>query len=165
MPNNTHFDTTRANVEYTGALALDLACADALDAASTYAFKGDMDVAALDALLRERGDDVPLVMMTITNNSGGGQPVSLANLHAVRDVCDRRGKALFLDACRFAENAWFIREYEPGQADRDVPDIVREIAGLADGMAALHRGVRAAGVGAGIRRGAGTGRSPGSASP
>jgi tryptophanase len=93
-----------------------------------------MDVAALDRLLRDQGDDVPVVMMTITNNSGGGQPVSLANLHAVRDVCDRHGKPLFLDACRFAENAWFIREKEDGQSGRDVVDIVREISGLADGM-------------------------------
>jgi tryptophanase len=134
VPNNTHFDTTRANVEFTGAEAVDLVCADAHDPESTYAFKGDMDVAALDRLLRDQGDDVPVVMMTITNNSGGGQPVSLANLHAVRDVCDRHGKPLFHDACRFAENAWFIREKEDGQSGRDVVDIVREISGLADGM-------------------------------
>ena len=132
VPNNTHFDTTRANVEYTGATALDLVAAH--DTSSTYAFKGDMDVEALERLLDDRADDVPVVMVTITNNSGGGQPVSLANLHAVRTVCDRYGKLLFLDACRFAENAWFIREHEDGHAERDVPDIVREMAGLADGM-------------------------------
>jgi tryptophanase len=134
VPNNTHFDTTRANVEYTGATALDLLGHEARNPASAYPFKGDMDVEALEELLRARADDVPLVMVTITNNSGGGQPVSLANLRAVRDVCDRYGKPLFLDACRFAENAWFIREMEQGQSGRDVPDIVREIAGLADGM-------------------------------
>ncbi len=86
-----------------------------------------MDVAALEALLAERGDDVPVVVVTITNNSGGGQPVSLENLRAVRAVCDRYGKPLFLDGCRFAENAWFIKTREPGQADRAVIDIVREI--------------------------------------
>jgi tryptophanase len=134
IPNNTHFDTTRANVEHTGATAVDLVVPEAHDPSSTSAFKGDMDVAALEDLLRERGTDVPLVMMTITNNSGGGQPVSLANLRRVREVCDRYGKPLFLDACRFAENAWFVREKEDGQGGRDVADIVREMASLADGM-------------------------------
>ena len=134
IPNITHFDTTRANIEYTGATAVDLVVAEGRDPASEYPFKGDVDVAALDRLLSERGPDVPVVMVTITNNSGGGQPVSLANLHAVREVCDAHGKPLFLDACRFAENAWFIKTREAGQGDRAVVDIVREIAGLADGM-------------------------------
>jgi len=93
-----------------------------------------MDVEALERLLAERGADVPVVFVTITNNSGGGQPVSLENLRAVRAVCDRHHVPLFLDACRFAENAWFIKLREPGQAERAIPDIVREMAGLADGM-------------------------------
>jgi tryptophanase len=94
-----------------------------------------MDLAALSAFIEARGsENVPVVFMTITNNSGGGQPVSLENLRGVRAICDRFGIPLFLDACRFAENAWFIHEREPGQADRSIPDIVREIASLADGM-------------------------------
>jgi tryptophanase len=134
VPNNTHFDTTRANVEHSGAEAVDLVIAEGRQPSLIHPFKGNMDVEALDALLRERGADVPLVVVTITNNSGGGQPVSLANLRAVREVCDRYGKPLFLDGCRFAENAWFIKEREPGQGHRSVTEIVQEIGSLADGM-------------------------------
>jgi len=134
IPNNTHFDTTRANVEATGAEALDLVIAEGRDPTAIHPFKGNVDTDALEALLAARGADVPVVFVTVTNNSGGGQPVSLENLRAVRAVCDRYDKPLYLDACRFAENAWFIKTREPGQADRAIPDIVRDMASLADGM-------------------------------
>ncbi|MGI8929488.1 MAG: tryptophanase [Candidatus Limnocylindrales bacterium] len=133
VPNNARFDTTRANVEYTGAEAVDLSPSH--DPQALMPFKGDMDVAALERLIAERGvASIPVVFMTVTNNSMGGQPVSMANLRAVREVCSRHGLPLFLDACRFAENAWFIKQREPGYADKKIPDIVREMASLADGM-------------------------------
>ena len=135
VPNNTHFDTTRANVEFSGAEAVDLVIPEGRQPSLVHPFKGNMDVDALDALIRERGpENVPVVFITVTNNSGGGQPVSLANLKAVREVCDRYEIPLFLDACRFAENAWFIHEREEGQHGRSIRDIVREMASLADGM-------------------------------
>jgi tryptophanase len=134
IPNNTHFDTTRANVEYTGAEAVDLVIPEGRDPRADHPFKGNMDVRALERLLYERRGEVPVVFVTITNNSGGGQPVSLANLREVHDVCAAHQVPFFLDACRFAENAWFIHEREPGQQEREVRDIVREIAALADGM-------------------------------
>ena len=133
--NNTHFDTTRANVEFTGADAVDCVCAEGKIPSLELPFKGNMDIALLEKTILERGPaNVPVVFVTITNNSGGGQPVSLGNLRAVKEVCRKYGIPLFLDACRFAENAWFIREREDGYSDKAVVDIVREMASLADGM-------------------------------
>jgi tryptophanase len=134
VPNNTHFDTTRANVEHSGAEAVDLVIAEGRDPTADHPFKGNMDLDALDALLERRQGHVPAVFVTVTNNSGGGQPVSLANMRGVRDVCRHHAVPFFLDACRFAENAWFVREREEGQHDRSVADIVREMASYADGM-------------------------------
>jgi tryptophanase len=127
VPNNIHFDTTRANVEHQGAEALDLVIDEGLDPTVLHPFKGNLDPGKLDRLLRERGDRVPLVMITVTNNSGGGQPVSIANVRAVREVCDRYRVPLFFDACRFAENCWFIKERELGYADKPVREIAREL--------------------------------------
>ncbi len=133
VPNNAHFDTTRANIEHHGAVALDLLQEVGRQPAAVAPFKGDLDVDRLEALLRDRAADVPFVMVTVTCNTNGGQPVSLANLRAVRALCDRHGKLLFLDACRFAENAWLIKQREPGQAERPVTAIVRDMFDLADG--------------------------------
>ncbi len=135
FPNNTHFDTTRANVEFTGARAVDCLIPEGHQPALLHPFKGNMDLGKLEALISKHGAaQIPMVFVTLTNNSGGGQPVSLENLRGVRAICDRHRLPLFLDACRFAENAWFIRQREEGQAERDVKEIVREMAGLADGM-------------------------------
>lgn len=134
IPNNTHFDTTRGNIEATGATALDLMIPQASDPQNEYPFKGNMDLAKLEELLRQSSDSVPLVMLTITNNAGGGQPVSLANIKGVRAICQKYDKPLFIDSCRFAENAYFIKEGEAGYADKSVSAIVREIFSLADGM-------------------------------
>lgn len=134
IPSNTHFDTTRGNIEFTGAQAIDLVVEEGKDPSLIAPFKGNMDVEALDAFLTEHGDKVPLVMLTITNNSGGGQPVSLENIKATADCAHSHGKQLFLDACRFAENAYFIKTREPGQEDREIVDIIRDCANAADGM-------------------------------
>lgn len=134
VPNNTHFDTTRANVEATGARAVDLPVPEGLLPSDLSPFKGNMDVEALEAFIREVGRErIPLVMLTITNNTGGGQPVSMANIRAVSAVCRAHGIPFYIDACRFAENAWFIRLREDGYAHRPIPEIVREMFSYADG--------------------------------
>jgi len=134
IPNNTHFDTTRANIEAQGSEAVDLVIAEGRDPDSGHPFKGNMDIDRLDAFISERGaENVPLCMLTITNNSGGGQPVSMENIRQTRAVCDRHGIPLFIDACRFAENAWFIKQREPGYRDKPVIEIVREMFSHADG--------------------------------
>lgn len=134
IPNNAHFDTTRANAEHSGAEAINLPIPEASDPRSRHPFKGNMDVGALESLIKRVGaENVPVVMLTVTNNTSGGQPVSLQNIKDVRHVCDRFKIPLFLDACRFAENAWFIREREAGQHGRSPRDIVHDMFWLADG--------------------------------
>ena len=134
VPSNSFFDTTRANCEYHGGLALDLLTDEGRDPVSEHPFKGNIDIDRLTAALREHGDRVPLVLVTVTNNKGGGQPVSLANLRACRRVCDDFGVPLWLDAARFAENAWLIRSREEGQGHRLPDAIAKEMFRLADGF-------------------------------
>ena len=134
VPNNTHFDTTRANVELVGAEAVDLVIAEGRQPASTHPFKGNLDVAALTSLIERVGRErIPLVMLTVTNNSGGGQPVSMENVRAVSAVCRRHGIPLYFDACRFAENAWFIKLREKGYENKTPKEIAQEMFRLGDG--------------------------------
>jgi tyrosine phenol-lyase len=134
VPNNTHFDTTRANVEYTGAEAIDLPIPAFFEPSVYHPFKGNMDAEALRQLIGRVGPGrIPLVMLTVTSNSGGGQPVSMGNIREVKEVCSRYGIPLYLDACRFAENAYFIKLREEGYEDKSVEEIAREMFSLADG--------------------------------
>jgi tyrosine phenol-lyase len=134
VPNNTHFDTTRANIEFVGAEAVDLPLPEARRPSTRLPFKGNMDVAALESLIARVGRErIPLVMLTVTNNSGGGQPVSMENARAVSAVCRKHGIPLYFDACRFAENAYFIKLREEGYASKTPKEIAQEMFALGDG--------------------------------
>lgn len=134
IPNNTHFDTTRANIEFTGAEAVDLLNEIGKHPEQRADFKGNMDLDALENFIQEKGvDNIPVVMITITNNSGGGQPVSMQNIRETKEICDKYKIPLFLDACRFAENAYFIKKREEGYQDKSVLEICQEMFSYADG--------------------------------
>jgi tryptophanase len=134
VPSNTHFDTTRANIEFRKASAVDFVVPGGEDPEVIADFKGNMDIVALENCIRENGPEkIPVVMLTVTNNATGGQPVSMANIKATRAVCDKYGLPLFLDVARFAENAWFIKVREPGYADKSLREISLEMFSLADG--------------------------------
>ena len=134
IPSNTHFDTTRANIEATGAEAVDLVIDEGHVPNQNHPFKGNIDLDRLATFLEEHGDDVPIAMLTVTNNTGGGQPVSMANIRGAKALCDEHDVPLFLDACRFAENAYFIKQREDGYGDQSVKEIAREMFSHVDGM-------------------------------
>ncbi len=134
IPNNSHFDTTQANIEYCGGVALNFPCPEAYDTATPSPFKGNMDVDGLRRCISEHGaDKIPFAMITVTNNTGGGQPVSMANIRQVKQVLAKHGIPLIIDACRFAENAYFIHEREEGYQGRSLLEISQEMFSLADG--------------------------------
>lgn len=133
VPGNSHFDTTKGHIESRGAFAVDCTIDEARDTQLEYPFKGNVDIAKLEKAVSESGH-VPFIIVTITNNTAGGQPVSMANLRAVREVADRHGLRVIFDSARFAENAYFIKMREPGYADKTIKEIVREMFDLADGM-------------------------------
>lgn len=134
IPNNSHFDTTRANIEYVGAIAEDLLTDEGRDPTSLIPFKGNMDIEKLKAIIKKHGaKNIPFAMITVTNNSGGGQPVSLANIRAVKAALKPHGIPLIIDSCRFAENAYFIQQREKGQKNRSLLEIAQEMFSYADG--------------------------------
>jgi tyrosine phenol-lyase len=134
IPNNTHFDTTRANIEFVGGTAVDLPIPEGIQPDVWHPFKGNMDVERLENFIKEKGpENIPLVMLTVTNNSNGGQPVSMKNIREVKNVCSKYGIPLFLDACRFAENAYFIKKREKGYENKSILEIVQEMFSYADG--------------------------------
>ncbi len=132
IPNNSHFDTTRANMQFAGAKTLDLLTEEGLNPASELPFKGNMDLQKLEACIQEYGDRIPFCMITVTNNTGGGQPVSMENIKAVKGILDAAGIPLVIDACRFAENSYFIKQREAGYEDKSLMEIAQEIFGYAD---------------------------------
>ena len=135
FPNNTHFDTTRANIEFTGAEAVDILNEEGKHPEIKADFKGNMDVQKLEELIKEKGaENIPLCMLTITNNSGGGQPVSVKNIRDVKEICKKYDIPLFIDACRFAENAFFIKKREKGYANKSLLEIAQEMFSYADGV-------------------------------
>jgi tryptophanase len=134
IPNNTHFDTTRANIEFVGGTAVDLPIPEGIQPDVWHPFKGNMDVERLENFIKEKGpENIPLVMLTVTNNSNGGQPVSMKNIREVKEVCSKYRIPLFLDACRFAENAYFIKKREKGYENKSILEIVQEMFSYADG--------------------------------
>ncbi|MDA3832909.1 MAG: tryptophanase [Spirochaetales bacterium] len=133
VPNNNHFDTTRANIEFTGAHAVDLVCDEGLDATLDVPFKGNMDIQKLEKCIKQNGvEKIPFCMITVTNNTGGGQPVSLENIRVVKSILTKHNIPLVIDACRFAENAYFIKERENRYADHSLLEIAREMFSYAD---------------------------------